>query len=95
MNNLNLKYLNIRNIYVIYQNSKDSTITPFVVLSKFFINFKSISNLTIHEQPKRYVFLSIPVLSAANKYIFLLVPSFTIGKIGFNHFSIIDLYIHS
>ena len=47
----------------------------------------------MQEHPKRYTFLSIPVRSAANKYIFLLSPSGKIGDRGLSQFSEIELNI--
>ena len=47
----------------------------------------------MHEQPRRLTLFSIPVLSAANKYIFLSFASSKIGNSGLIHFSVIELNI--
>ena len=66
---------------------------PLEFLSKYSIICKDEPNLTMHEQPRRSTLFSIPVLSAANKYISLLFASLNIGNSGFIHLSIIELNI--
>ena len=68
---------------------------PLLFLSKYLIISHCKPNLTMQEHPRRYTFLSIPVLSAANKYKFLLLPSLRIGKSGLIHLSSMELNIDS
>ena len=49
----------------------------------------------MHEHPNKYTFLSIPILSAANRYIFLFSASLKMGFKGYIHFSLIALNISS